>query len=80
MLGDYPIEVVLLSRDLDETRRFYHDGLGLQIESGCAACGRAQCNPARPAPPRLHHQLDFFLMIRRPPRFTLFPFTTLVRS
>src|SRR5438477_3919875 len=33
MLGDYPVEVVLLSRDLSETRRFYQDGLGLQIES-----------------------------------------------
>jgi catechol 2,3-dioxygenase-like lactoylglutathione lyase family enzyme len=33
MLGNHPVEVVLLSRDLDETRRFYHDGLGLRIES-----------------------------------------------
>src|SRR5437588_11894383 len=31
MLGDYPVGVVLLSRDLAETRRFYHDGLGLEI-------------------------------------------------
>src|SRR5256885_12055110 len=28
----------------------------------------------------LHHDLFFFLMIRRPPRSTLFPYTTLFRS
>src|SRR5437660_9867466 len=28
----------------------------------------------------LHHVLFFFLMIRRPPRSTLFPYTTLFRS
>ena len=33
MLSEHPVEVVLLSRDLDETRRFYHDGLGLEIAS-----------------------------------------------
>lgn len=31
MLGDYSIHVVLLSRDLVETRAFYHDKLGLEI-------------------------------------------------
>ena len=31
MLGDYPVHVVLLSRDLAETRAFYHDQLGLEI-------------------------------------------------
>jgi len=31
MLGDYPVHVVLLSRDLTETRAFYHDQLGLEI-------------------------------------------------
>jgi catechol 2,3-dioxygenase-like lactoylglutathione lyase family enzyme len=31
LLGDSPINPVLLSRDLDETRRFYHDKLGLEI-------------------------------------------------
>ncbi len=31
MLGDYPVHVVLLSLDLAETRRFYHDQLGLEI-------------------------------------------------
>lgn len=31
MLGDYPVPVVLLSRDLAETRAFYHDQLGLEI-------------------------------------------------
>src|SRR2546427_9490708 len=29
---------------------------------------------------RLHPELFFFLMIRRPPRSTLFPYTTLFRS
>src|SRR5256885_8225902 len=28
----------------------------------------------------IHHSLIFFLMIRRPPRSTLFPYTTLFRS
>src|ERR1039458_10680180 len=36
-------------------------------------CGGRQ---HRPVPPRLY----FFLMIRRPPRSTLFPYTTLFRS
>lgn len=31
MLGDYPVQVVLLSLDLADTRRFYHDQLGLEI-------------------------------------------------
>jgi catechol-2,3-dioxygenase len=31
MLGDYSMHVVLLSRDLAETRAFYHDKLGLEI-------------------------------------------------
>src|SRR5262249_61301978 len=30
--------------------------------------------------PRLHYLLSFFLMLRRPPTLTLFPFTTLFRS
>ena len=33
MLGEHSIHVVLLSRDLSETRRFYHDQLGLEILS-----------------------------------------------
>ena len=33
MLGDYPLQVVLLSLDLAETRTFYHDQLGLEILS-----------------------------------------------
>jgi catechol-2,3-dioxygenase len=33
VLGEHPIYVVLLSRDLGETRRFYHDTLGLPIIS-----------------------------------------------
>src|SRR5207237_10409743 len=35
---------------------------------------------ARLLPPSVSHQLFFFLMIRRPPRSTLFPYTTLFRS
>jgi catechol-2,3-dioxygenase len=31
MLGDYSMHVVLLSRDLAESRAFYHDTLGLEI-------------------------------------------------
>jgi catechol 2,3-dioxygenase-like lactoylglutathione lyase family enzyme len=31
MLGDSPINPVLLSTDLAETKRFYHDQLGLEI-------------------------------------------------
>src|SRR3954463_1957902 len=34
----------------------------------------------RPPPPPLPSALFFFLMIRRPPRSTLFPYTTLFRS
>ncbi len=31
MLSDHPVFPILLSKDLDATRRFYHDTLGLQI-------------------------------------------------
>jgi catechol 2,3-dioxygenase-like lactoylglutathione lyase family enzyme len=31
LLGDSPIHPVLLSKDLSETRSFYHDKLGLEI-------------------------------------------------
>ncbi len=31
MLGDYPIEPVLLAKDLGAAREFYHDKLGLEI-------------------------------------------------
>src|SRR4051795_1830299 len=45
---------------------------------------RARHFPPRPPPPsRLHPSspfVFFFLMIRRPPRSTLFPYTTLFRS
>src|SRR5947199_9613101 len=37
------------------------------------------CVPV-PRLPRLRHLFFFFLMIRRPPRSTLFPYTTLFRS
>ena len=33
MLGDSPINPVWLSTDLAETKRFYHDKLGLEILS-----------------------------------------------
>jgi catechol 2,3-dioxygenase-like lactoylglutathione lyase family enzyme len=31
MLGDHPVFPILLSKDLDATRAFYHDVLGLEI-------------------------------------------------
>jgi catechol 2,3-dioxygenase-like lactoylglutathione lyase family enzyme len=31
MLGDAPVHPVLLARDLDQARTFYHDKLGLEI-------------------------------------------------
>lgn len=31
MLGDHPVFPILLSRDLDRSRAFYHDTLGLEI-------------------------------------------------
>ena len=31
MLSDYPVFPILLSTDLDATRTFYHDVLGLEI-------------------------------------------------
>jgi catechol 2,3-dioxygenase-like lactoylglutathione lyase family enzyme len=31
MLGDHPIHPVLLAKDLDEVREFYHDQLGLEL-------------------------------------------------
>jgi catechol 2,3-dioxygenase-like lactoylglutathione lyase family enzyme len=31
MLGDYPVFPILLSTDLDASRAFYHDALGLEI-------------------------------------------------
>jgi catechol 2,3-dioxygenase-like lactoylglutathione lyase family enzyme len=31
MLGDHPVHPVLLAKDLDAARTFYHDQLGLQI-------------------------------------------------
>jgi len=36
MLGDYPVDVMLLATDLDLARRFYADTLGLEVllESG----------------------------------------------
>src|SRR6202522_4683080 len=37
-------------------------------------------SPPHSFPPLFHSFLFFFLMIRRPPRSTLFPYTTLFRS
>ena len=31
MLGDSPVHPVLLAKDLDQARTFYHDQLGLEI-------------------------------------------------
>jgi catechol 2,3-dioxygenase-like lactoylglutathione lyase family enzyme len=31
MLGDYPIDVVLLAKDLEATRDFYRDKIGLEL-------------------------------------------------
>src|SRR4051794_11936704 len=31
MLGEYPVHPVLLAKDLDAARHFYHDQLGLEI-------------------------------------------------
>lgn len=31
MLGDYPVFPILLSKDLAESRRYYHDLLGLEV-------------------------------------------------
>src|SRR6266581_2357852 len=39
-----------------------------------------RAGPAKPEPPRFVTLPFFFLMIRRPPRSTLFPYTTLFRS
>ena len=41
MLGNYAVHVVLLSRDLAESRGFYHDKLGLEIlEENCSSQAR----------------------------------------
>jgi len=44
VLGDYELHPVLLSRDLEETRGFYHDLLGLEIlnESDAAITFRSE--------------------------------------
>jgi len=46
MLGDYPVHVVLLSRDLTETRVFYHDQLGLEIMDENEAAISFRCGGA----------------------------------
>lgn len=52
MLGDSPIHPVLLSKNLTETRRFYHDLVGLEsLEENDAAivfrCGGTQLTVTR---------------------------------
>src|SRR4029077_21292782 len=49
--------------------RLYSRTLGSRLSSVCCPC----C-------PALYSLCVFFLMIRRPPRSTLFPYTTLFRS
>jgi catechol 2,3-dioxygenase-like lactoylglutathione lyase family enzyme len=43
VLGESPIHPVLLSKDLAETRRFYHDLLGLEILSESEAAIVLRC-------------------------------------
>jgi catechol 2,3-dioxygenase-like lactoylglutathione lyase family enzyme len=47
MLGDYAIHPVLLSRDLSETRRFYHDQLGLEILNESPEAISFRCGPTQ---------------------------------
>src|SRR3989304_5737031 len=67
-----------------------------QTWRGGAGCGQQECSDGRASPAasrapvlggrrwvahsRLSATVFFFLMIRRPPRSTLFPYTTLFRS
>ena len=48
MLGDYPLQVVLLLTRPRETRTFYHDQLGLEIvsESDDAITFRSGARPS----------------------------------
>src|SRR3954467_3365919 len=46
----------------------------------CARCAGAPAARRAPGGPTLTSSCFFFLMIRRPPRSTLFPYTTLFRS
>src|SRR2546422_564462 len=48
------------------------------VDSGASVSCCLHCSSVRVAPPLF--LLFFFLMIRRPPRSTLFPYTTLFRS
>ena len=45
MLGDHAIHPVLLSRDLDETRSFYHEKLGLEIINESEDSISFRCGP-----------------------------------
>ena len=48
MLGDYPIFPILLSKDLDASRTFYHDVLGLEIAREDLTIGSSSAPAARP--------------------------------
>src|SRR4029434_3419437 len=48
------------------------------VSAHCASCA-SPCSWPISSPP-LSYNFCFFLMIRRPPRSTLFPYTTLFRS
>src|SRR5258708_5745976 len=56
----------------------------LEKKNHLAGDGRASAEPQTPLPTRVggrsRRLVFFFLMIRRPPRSTLFPYTTLCRS
>jgi catechol 2,3-dioxygenase-like lactoylglutathione lyase family enzyme len=43
MLGDYPVDVVLLATDLRASRSFYADRLGLEIDREDAGAVRFNC-------------------------------------
>src|ERR1022692_4277438 len=80
---------LLLEKKKNSDRRAVRGGLGTRVTSPAAPGG----TPVHPAPldamgavgvaalpARLLAVCFFFLMIRRPPRSTLFPYTTLFRS
>ena len=43
MLGDYPIDIVLLAPDLEETRDFYRDKIGLEVLNENASAVTIKC-------------------------------------
>src|SRR3954463_6808371 len=78
---------LLLEKKKDIERGVVETDGSPQRERGGGAHRAAPARPPRPsrAPPALlvrcnARRVFFFLMIRRPPRSTLFPYTTLFRS